>query len=97
MSLLSEVKEELRIDSDLENTRVANIIEFGISEIQNLTGTTLDFENNIQAKSLLLNYCRYRYSNASEYFKENFQKDILNLQLSEAVKKKKEDDSNAQR
>mgnify|MGYP001071804967 CR=1 FL=1 len=37
------------------------------------------------AVSLLLDYCRYAYNNASEYFEENFQKEILRLQLKTGV------------
>ncbi len=35
--------------------------------------------------TLLLDYCRYAYNNASEYFEENFQKEILRLQLKTGV------------
>lgn len=38
------------------------------------------------AVSLLLDYCRYAYSNALEYFEENFRAQILRLQLLEGVK-----------
>ena len=37
------------------------------------------------AVALLLDYCRYVYNNASEYFEENFQKEILRLQLKTGV------------
>ena len=35
--------------------------------------------------ALLLDYCRYAYNNASEYFEENFQHEILRLQLMTGV------------
>jgi len=35
---------------------------------------------------LLLDYCRYVYNNASEYFEENYSKEILRLQLQEGIK-----------
>ena len=38
------------------------------------------------AVSLLLDYCRYVYNNASEYFEENFSKELLRLQLQEGIK-----------
>jgi hypothetical protein len=38
------------------------------------------------AVSLLLDYCRYAYNNALEYFEENFRAQILRLQLLEGVK-----------
>jgi len=37
------------------------------------------------AASLLLDYCRYVYNNASEYFEQNFAREILRLQLQVAV------------
>lgn len=37
------------------------------------------------AAALLLDYCRYVYNNASEYFEENFKKEILRLQLMTGV------------
>lgn len=38
------------------------------------------------AVSLLLDYCRYAYGNALEYFEENFAKELLRLQLQEGIK-----------
>ena len=37
------------------------------------------------AASLLLDYCRYVYNNASEYFESNFARDLLRLQLQVGV------------
>ena len=37
------------------------------------------------AASLLLDYCRYVHNNASEYFEENFARELLRLQLTTAV------------
>lgn len=86
MSLLSEVKDYLKITWDDEDLSLQGIIERGKSNLENLTGTELDFEKEGQPKSLLLDYCRYAYNNALEYFEENFHKEILRLQLMEAVK-----------
>ena len=38
------------------------------------------------AVSLLLDYCRYAYSNALEYFEENFRQDLYLLKLTVATK-----------
>lgn len=84
--MLEEVKEYLKITWTDEDNSLANIIERGKSNLQELTGTILDFTLNSQAKSLLLDYCRYGYNNALEYFEENFHKEITRLILSEAVK-----------
>jgi len=37
------------------------------------------------AASLLLDYCRYVHNNASEYFEENFARELLRLQLQVGV------------
>lgn len=84
--LLEKVKEYLKIDWDDEDSNLTGIIERGKSNLQELTGTTLDFENEGQPKALLLDYCRYAYNNALEYFEENFHKEIVRLQYTEAVK-----------
>ncbi len=41
--------------------------------------TEEDFEKPTRARSLLLDYCRYAYSNAVEMFDKNFENEILKL------------------
>lgn len=93
--LLSEVKGILRITWDDEDKNLRGIIERGQHYIEDLTETKLEFESNNQAKSLLLNYCRYDYNSALEYFEDNFLKEIIRLQLKEGVKdvRQKEEDA----
>lgn len=86
MPLLEEVKNYLKITWDDEDDSIQGFIHRGQANLQDLTGTILDFEQEGQAKSLLLDYCRYGYNNALEYYESNFQKEILRLQLMEAVK-----------
>lgn len=86
MPLLKDVKDYLKITWDDEDDSLDGIIRRGQANLQDLTGTIMDFEQEGQAKSLLLDYCRYAYNNALEYFEENFSKEILRLQLMEAVK-----------
>lgn len=62
------------------------VIENGISRIQTLTGTEINFEENREAYVLLQNYVRYAINYAEEYFEENFHKEILRLSLIEGVK-----------
>lgn len=86
MPLLEEVKDNLRITWKDEDERLEKIILRGKSFLEGLTGTKLNFEEEGEAKSLLLDYCRYNYNNALEYFEENFERSILRLQFMEAVK-----------
>lgn len=86
MPLLKDVKEYLKITWDDEDDSLQGIINRGQANLQELTGTQMDFEQEGQPKSLLLDYCRYAYNNALEYYESNFQREILRLQLTEAVK-----------
>lgn len=86
MPLLKDVKNYLKITWDDEDSSLEGIIKRGQANLQQLTGTILNFEQEGQAKSLLLDYCRYAYNNALEYYEENFSREILRLQLTEAVK-----------
>jgi len=86
MSLLDKVKEYLKITWDDEDSYLQGIIDRGKDYLKQLTGTELDFEAEGQPKALLLDYCRYAYNNALEYYESNFHKKIVRLQLQEAVK-----------
>lgn len=83
--LLQEVKEYLKITWDDEDANLTSIIARGKAYLNDLTGVELDFTEVDQPKSLLLDYCRYAYNNASEYFEDNYQKEILRLQLQVGV------------
>lgn len=84
--MLQEVKEYLKITWDDEDNYIQGIINRGKDYLNNLAGTELDFEGEGQPKSLLLDYCRYAYNSALEYFEENFSRPIRRLILQEAVK-----------
>lgn len=84
--LLDEIKDYLRLTGDDGNAILESTILRGKAKLEGLTGTTLDFEVEGLPKSLLFDYVRYAYNNASEYFEENFQREILRLQLQSAVK-----------
>lgn len=83
--MLTEVKEYLKITWDDEDEYIQGFIDRGMANLNELTGTELDYNKNSQAKSLLLDYCRYGYNNALEYFEENFHKEIVRLQIKVAV------------
>lgn len=84
--MLQAVKNYLKIAWNDEDSHIQGIIDRGQAYLNDLTGTTLDFETDGQPKALLLDYCRYVYNNASEYFEENYSKEILRLQLQEGIK-----------
>lgn len=85
MNLLEEVKAHLRIIDNEENKYIENIINNSKIYLNDLAGVDLNFQEEGLSKMLLLNHVRYAYNNASEYFEENFNKEILRLQIKSAV------------
>lgn len=83
--MLKALKEYLRIIGDDEDTALNNTISRGKARLEELAGIALDFDKEGAARSLLFDFCRYAYNNASEYFEENFSQEILRLQLQSAV------------
>lgn len=84
--MLNAVKDYLKITWDDEDAAIQSMIERGKADLNDLVGAELDFDSPGPAQSLLLDYCRYRYNNASEYFEENFAQELLRLQLQMGVK-----------
>jgi hypothetical protein len=84
--VLQAVKTYLKITWTDEDSHIQGIIDRGQAYLNDLTGAELDYETDGPPKTLLLEYCRYVYNNASEYFEENFSKELLRLQLQEGIK-----------
>lgn len=84
--MLDAVKDYLKITWDDEDAAIQSMIERGKAYLNDLTGAELDFDVTGPPRSLLLDYCRYVYNNASEYFEENFASELLRLQLQMGVK-----------
>lgn len=84
--MLQAVKTYLKITWDDEDASLQSIIERGKAYLNDLAGAELDFDVAGPPRSLLLDYCRYVYNNASEYFEENFASELLRLQLQMGVK-----------
>ena len=80
-------KEQLKYGIN-EDDDLTEYIQEGIYYLEKLTGTKLDFKENLFARTLLRDYVRYAINNATEYFEVNFQSEILRLQLLEAVNDK---------
>lgn len=85
MSLLDDAKQYLKITWDDEDSVLTTLINRGKAKLNMLIGAELDFEAEGQARSLLFDFVRYAYNNASEYFEENFREEILRLQLMTGV------------
>jgi len=85
VSLLDDAKQYLKITWDDEDSVLTTLINRGKAKLNMLIGAELDFEAEGQARSLLFDFVRYAYNNASEYFEENFREEILRLQLMTGV------------
>ncbi|WP_330602762.1 head-tail connector protein [Anaerosolibacter carboniphilus] len=82
---MQAVRDYLKITWDDEDTMIQDLITRGKTYLNGLVGVELDFDVEDEPKSLLLDYCRYAYNNALEYFEDNFKTQILRLQLKKAV------------
>lgn len=85
MALIDELKDNLGITGATQDVALTAVINRGTAYLNDLAGVTLDFTAEGLSKSLLLDFCRYAYNNATEYFEENFAKEILRMQLQSAV------------
>lgn len=87
MSILDELKAILKITWEEEdNTLLLPMIQRGQAKIRAIVSKKVNLDEDLVARNLLLNYCRYSYNNASEYFEENFSSEIVSLQLEYAIK-----------
>lgn len=96
MDLLEQIKQYLKVSWDDEDTLIENYINRGKAKLNELVGAELDFETEGHARSLLFDFVRYAYNNATEYFEENFRSEILRLQLMTGVSLMTKDDENAE-
>lgn len=78
--MLQEVKNYLKITWSDEDAALTSLITRGQAYLDNLVGADLDITAGLP-QSLFLDYCRYAYNNATEYFEENFAAEILRLQI----------------
>lgn len=85
--LLKEVKDYLKItwDDEITNSNIQKSIDEGKYRLQKLIGLEINFDKDLDSRSLLKDYCRYSRENALEYFEENFQSTILEIQLHYAI------------
>lgn len=84
-TLLKQLKEALNITWNDSDEALTNCLNRGEDFLKSLSGTEPDFNKGL-ANVLLLNYARYDFNNAAEYFEENFKSEILRFQFEEAVK-----------
>ncbi|MFR3174350.1 MAG: hypothetical protein ACLTNL_07485, partial [Clostridium sp.] len=57
------------------------ILKKGIAKINNIVGADINYEEDDEAGEILLEYGRYAYNNAGEYFETNFSTELIRLQI----------------
>jgi DNA packaging protein, QLRG family len=85
-NLLEELKTKLLINFEDEelDKKIEDSLKSAEAHIDALVGTNVDYIDDRFARSLLLDCARYYYNNVSEFFEDNFHKEILRLQLLQA-------------
>jgi len=83
--MLEDLKDCLRITWPDEDEKLTRMIERGKNFLNNIVGIEMEYLNASEEKTLLLDYCRYAYNNATEYFETNYKPHILRLQLMKAA------------
>ncbi|MBF1637576.1 MAG: hypothetical protein HXO49_03500 [Prevotella sp.] len=90
--LLNDVKNYLNItweDSELDS-KLSSMIERGKASLSSSIGQGLDFENDTQAKTLLLNHVMYENSAILHEFYKDYKEEITTLYILERVKNAKD-------
>lgn len=89
--LLKEVKGYLHVTWKDENKDINKIILEAKQYLLEKTGTDINYDEDLVAKGLLKDYCRYVRNYSKEYFEKNFLNEIQNLQLKYAIEDNKGD------
>lgn len=89
--MLEEVKQYLAItwDEEVTDFNVQNSIEEGKSYLEEIVGSSINFEIDKSARGLLKDYCRYVRNYSLEYFETNFRSNLIRLQFKYVNEKRK--------
>lgn len=92
--LFAEVKNYLDITWEDEqiDLKLTGILKRGMCYLERKAGATLDFEEEGQAKALLLDYVRYARANALDEFETNYLHELLDLHFYNMAKGAKGND-----
>ncbi|WP_337970142.1 hypothetical protein [Virgibacillus salexigens] len=85
-ALVKELKRYLHITWDDEDPDLSDHIESGKEYLNDLAGTSIDFEKDRKSRQLLMDYGRYVYNHSLEFFEVNFKRELLKLSIREGVK-----------
>lgn len=92
--LLEDLKLTLDVtwQDDDTDRKLTRILERACHVINEYAGEEIDFESDLTARQLVLDYSRYVWNNVAEEFKTNFGANLLQLRSRYQVKRKLEED-----
>lgn len=79
--ILVEIREEQAISPKIPDENFTNYIKEGMYDINNSTGCMIDYEDDLQARTLLKNYVLYANYKRLAEFKELYNKNYVELQI----------------
>ena len=93
-ALMAEIKSSISVTwADVQNDKkITGIIEDGISYLETVSGTALNFDEG-EARRLLKNYCRYAYAGAESEFKNDYASDLAALNFDSQIQARKSEDN----
>ncbi len=77
--LVTEIKGELATPPGLQDSVLENYIKEGIADIKASVADGIDFEKNLNARSLLKNYVRYAYYGIKDEFYARYHAEYFQL------------------
>lgn len=88
--LLEEVKRRLKVTWEYDDEEISSIIEDGKIFIIDRVGSIefTDKKRDARQIKLLKEYCRYAWEGSASFFENDFKREILNLQIVIATKKR---------
>jgi len=80
--LLAEIKSYLNVtwDDDATDARINSFAKRGVSYLDAIAGSFQDYEIDNKPKELLMEYCRYVWSDALSEFQTNYESELLSFQ-----------------
>jgi len=84
--LFGELKKYLKITWSEEDADLQRIVDRGKAHLNSYADVAIDFDVDLIAQQLLLDYGRYVYNHSLELFDINFRRELLKLSIREGVK-----------
>lgn len=89
MDMVQELAAEIGYNEDIDyqtTQRLIGYIRRGEAKLNERAGTEIDFDDDLIARGLLIDYGRYANSQVAEQFEANYSKDLATLNAKYRVK-----------